>query len=89
VPLMRGDLLGYDVDRMVVQFTMLHQGRVIQCAVSSAAMDAIENGGNVKSDQRVDQFMRLRDAIEARVEQRFFENAPQSDRPVILRSNDF
>jgi hypothetical protein len=86
---MRGDLLGYDVDRMVVQFTMLHQGRVIQCAVSSAAMDAIEGERDVKSDQRADQFVRLRDAIEARVEQRFFENTPQSDRPVILRSNDF
>jgi hypothetical protein len=86
---MRGDLLGYDVDRMVVQFTMLHQGRIIQCAVSSAAMDAIEGERDVKSNQRADQFARLRDVIEARVEQRFFENTPQSDRPVILRSNDF
>jgi hypothetical protein len=89
MPLMRGELLGYDVDRMVVQFTMLHQDRVIQCAVSSAAMDTLESGGEIKSDQRVDQFIRLRDAIEARVERRFCENTPQSDRPVILRSNDF
>jgi hypothetical protein len=89
VLLIRGDLLGYDVDRMIIQFTMLYQDRIIQCAVSSAAMDVIESGGDVKSDQRADQFVRLRDVIEARVEQRYFENTPQTDRPVILRSNDF
>jgi hypothetical protein len=87
--LTRGNLLDYDVDRMVVQFTMLHQDRVIQCAISSAAMDALEGGGEVKSDQRVAQFVRLRDVIEERVESRFFENVPDPDRPVILRSNDF
>ncbi len=89
MPLTRGDLIGYDVDRMVVQFTMLHDGRVIQCAISSAAMDALESAGELPSDQRVAQFERLRDVIEARAEHRFFENTPPSDRPVILRSNDF
>ena len=89
MPLIRGELQGYDVDRMVVQFTMVNQGRVIQCAISSAAMDAIESARDVKSDQRVDQFVRLRDVIEERAERRFFENPPQSNRPVILRSNDF
>jgi len=89
MPLIRGELQGYDVDRMVVQFTMVNQGRVIQCAISSAAMDAIESARDVKSDQRVDQFVRLRDVIEERAERRFFENTPQSNRPVILRSNDF
>ena len=89
MPLIRGELQGYDIDRMVVQFTMVNQGRVIQCAISSAAMDAIESARDVKSDQRVDQFVRLRDVIEERAERRFFENTPQSNRPVILRSNDF
>ena len=89
MPLIRGELQGYDVDRMVVQFTMVNQGRVIQCAISSAAMDAIESARDVKSEQRVDQFVRLRDVIEERAERRFFENTPQSNRPVILRSNDF
>ena len=87
--LIRGDLVGYDVDRMVVKFTMLHDGRIIQCAVSSAAMDALEGGGELKSDQRIDQFVRLRDVIEERAERRFVESIPHSDRPVILRSNDF
>ena len=87
--LLRGEVQGYDVDRMVVQFTMRHQDQVIQCAVTSAAMDALEGGGEVKSDQRVAQFVRLRDVIEERTEHRFFENVPRTDRPVILRSNDF
>jgi hypothetical protein len=89
MPLTRGELLGYDVNRMVVQFTMLHRDRVIQCAVSSAAMDALEGGGEVKSDQRVAQFIRLREVIEERTERRFFEHIPHKDRSVILRSNDF
>jgi hypothetical protein len=87
--LLRGEVQGYDVDRMIVQFTMINDGRVIQCAVSSAAMDAIEGAGDVKSHHRVDQFVRLRDVIEERAARRFFENTPQSNRALILRSNDF
>jgi hypothetical protein len=87
--LLRGEVQGYDVDRMVVQFTMVNDGRVIQCAISSAAMDAIEGLGDVKPDRRVDQFVRLRDVIEERATRRFLESTPQTNRPLILRSNDF
>jgi hypothetical protein len=87
--LLRGEVQGYDVDRMIVQFTMINDGRVVQCAVSSAAMDAIEGAGDVKPDQRVDQFVRLRDVIEERATRRFLESTPPSNRPLILRSNDF
>ena len=58
---LRGEVQGYDVDRMVVQFTMINGDRIVHCAVSGAAMDAIEHGTDLKSDQRVNQFMRLRD----------------------------
>jgi hypothetical protein len=87
--LLRGEVQGYDVDRMIVQFTMINDGRVIPCAISSAAMDAIEGGGDIKSDQRVDQFLRLRDVIEKRATCRFLEGPPQPNRPLVLRSNDF
>ena len=87
--LLRGEVQGYDVDRMIVQFTMINDGRVIQCAISSAAMDAIEGAREVKSDHRVDQFVRLRDVIEERATRRFLESTPHSNRPLILRSNDF
>ena len=89
MPLQRGEVQGYDFNRMVVEFTMLNQGNVIRCAISTAAMDDLESRRDVKSDQRVDQFTRLREVIEERVSRKFFEEQAQADRPVILRSIDF
>lgn len=88
-PLQRGEVQGYDMDRMVVEFTMLDQGKVVRCAISSAAMDDIEGRRNVKADHRVDQFIRLRDVIEEHASRRFSEGNTQFDRRVVLRSNDF
>ena len=89
MPLQRGEVQGYDFNRMVVEFTMLNQGKVILCVISTAAMDDLEARRDVKPDQRVDQFMRLREAIEERASRKFFEEQGQADRPVVLRSNDF
>ena len=88
MPLQRGEVTGYDFNRMVVEFTMLNEGKVISCAVSTAAMDDLEGRRDVKPDHRVDQFMRLRDIIEERASRKLSEQG-QADRPVILRSNDF
>jgi hypothetical protein len=60
MPLQRGEVRGFNFDRMVVEFTMLNQDKVIQCAISTEAMDDLEGKRDVKPDQRVDQFMRLR-----------------------------
>ena len=89
MPQQRGEVQGYDFDRMTVEFTMLNQGKVIMCAISTAAMDNIEGTRDVRPDQRLDQFMRLRDVIEERASRKFFEEQVQADRPVVLRSNDF
>jgi hypothetical protein len=89
MPLQRGEVQGYDFDRMTVEFTMLNQGKVIMCAISTAAMDNIEGTRDVRPDQRIDQFMRLRDVIEERASRKFFEEQVHVDRPVVLRSNDF
>ena len=89
MPLQQGEVRGYDFNRSVVEFTMLNQSNVILCAVSTAAMDDLEGRHDVKSDQRVDQFMRLREVIEERASRKFFEEQAQSDRPVVLRANDF
>ena len=89
MPLQRGEVLGYDFDRMVVDFTMLNQGNIVRCAISTAAMDDLEGKHDVKTNQRVDQFERLRDPIEERASRKFFEGQAHSDRPVVLRSNDF
>ena len=89
MPLRRGEVRGYDFNRMVVEFTMLNQDKVIQCALSTAAMDDLEGKRDVKPDQRVDQFMRLREAIEEQASRKFLEEQVRIDRPLILRSNDF
>jgi Protein of unknown function (DUF1488) len=87
--LQQGKVQGYDFNRMVVEFTMLNQDKVIQCAISTAAMDDLEGKRDVKPDQRLDQFMRLREVIEERASSKFLEEQVRIDRPVILRSNDF
>ena len=87
--LQRGEVLGYDFNRSVVEFTMLNQGKVILCAISTTAMDDIEGKRNVRPGQRVDQFMRLREVIEERASRKFSEGQVQADQPMVLRSNDF
>jgi hypothetical protein len=89
MPLERGEVQSYNFDRMVVEFTLVNQGEVILCAISTAAMDDLEGRRDVRPDERVDQFMRLRDVIEERASRKFFEEQAQANRPVVLRSNDF
>jgi hypothetical protein len=89
MPLQRNEVQGYDFNRMVIEFTMLNQGKVIRCAISTTAMDDLEGRRDAKSDQRVDQFMRLRGVIEERASRKFFDEQAQADRPVVLRSIDF
>ena len=89
MPLQRGEVRDYDFNRMVLEFTMLNESKVIMCAVSTAAMDDLEGSRNVSADQRVDQFIRLREVIEERASRKFFQEQAQADRPVVLRSIDF
>ena len=79
--LQRGEVQGYDFNRMVVEFTMLDQDKVIYCAISTAAMDDLENIRDVKPDHRVDQFMRLREVIEEQASTKFFEERSGSTDP--------
>jgi hypothetical protein len=76
--------IGWSVD-----FTMLNQGKTVRCAISTAAMDNLEGKHDVKADQRINQFVRLRDAIEERASRKFFEGPVEAEGPVVLRSNDF
>jgi Protein of unknown function (DUF1488) len=89
MPLQRGEVLAYDFNRMVVDFTMFNQGKTVRCAISTVAMDDLEGKPDVRADQRVDQFVRLRDAIEERASRKFFEGPVEAKGPVVLRSNDF
>src|SRR5262245_22617239 len=85
MPLQRGKVLGYDFNRMVVDFTMFNQGKTVRCAISTAAMDDLEGKHEVKADQRVDQFLRLHDAIEERASRKFFERPVHGEGPTSRR----
>ena len=87
--LRRGAVLGFNFDRMVVEFTMLNRDKMIQCAISTAAMDDLEGKRDVTPDQRVDQFMRLREVNERQASRKFFDEQVRVGRPLVLRSNDF
>ena len=89
MPLQRGEILGYDFNRMVVDFTMLNQDKTVRCAISTAAMDDLEGRRDVKADHRIDQFMRLREVIEERASRKFVEEQARAGQPMLLRSNDF
>ena len=62
--LARGNIRGYEYDRMVLTFSMMDGGREIPCAVSASAMDDLEHVSRTAPEQREDQFLRLRDRIE-------------------------
>ena len=47
MPLQQAVVESYDFDRMVVQFTMLDGDNIIQCAITTAAMDDLEGSRNV------------------------------------------
>ncbi|WP_309143668.1 MULTISPECIES: DUF1488 family protein [unclassified Bradyrhizobium] len=62
--LTRGLPLGYDAERMAFLFTMMHGARMVDCEVSSAALDDLDATKGTRPDEREAQFLRLRDVIE-------------------------
>jgi hypothetical protein len=88
--LARGNIRGYEYDRMVLVFSMMDGAREIPCAVSASAMDDLEHVSRTAPEQREDQFLRLRDQIEQCASRKFvareFEGNPAG---IILRSIDF
>lgn len=80
----------YDIDRSVVTFTMMNDGKTVPCAISTSAMDAIEKSVKTKASEREAQFLRLRGQIETRAEKKFLDSELEGNPPgIILRSIDF
>ena len=69
--LARGNIRGYEDDRMVLLFSMMDNAREVPCAVSASAMDELEHVPRTPADQREEQFVRLRDRIEACASRKF------------------
>ncbi len=88
--LARGNVGGYEFDRMVLLFSMMDGAKEIPCAISGSAMDDMERVKRTAPERREEQFLRLRDRIEQcasrKFEAREFEGNPAG---IILRSIDF
>src|SRR3984893_6699731 len=88
--LTQGHFQAYDFNRMVVLFTMMNDEVEVPCAVSTDAMDRIEGSTRTTSDQREQQFLRLRDRIEERAARKFLDFEFEGNPPgIVLRSIDF
>jgi hypothetical protein len=88
--LSQGHFQEYDFDRMVVRFTMKNDQADVACAVSTDAMDQLEGSSRTPPGQREQQFLRLRDRIEARAARKFSDVELEGNPPgVILRAIDF
>jgi hypothetical protein len=88
--LTQGDFKEYDFNRMVVVFTMKNDEANVACAISTDAMDQLEGSSRTPPAQREQQFMRLRDRIEARAARKFSDVELEGNPPgVILRAIDF
>ena len=77
MPLMRGRIFGYNANRMVFEFTMMHDLRIVDCEISSTAMDDLAGEKGVRPNEREAQFARIRDAIE-RVASEIFDQRDRS-----------
>jgi hypothetical protein len=88
--LTQGNYRDYDFDRMVVRFTMKNDQAEIACAISTDAMDQLEGSSRIPPGQREQQFLRLRERIEARAARKFSDVELEGNPPgVILRAIDF
>jgi hypothetical protein len=48
MPLLRGRMLGYDANRMAFEFTMTHKQGIVDCEISSTAMDDLAGEKGVR-----------------------------------------
>ena len=88
--LTRGDFGEYDFNRMVVMFTMKNDQADVACAISTDAMDQLEGSSRTQPSKREEQFLRLRDRIEARAARKFSDVEMEGNPPgIILRAIDF
>ena len=65
--------MGYATERMMFLFTM-HAARIIDCEISSSALDDLDGEKGTRPNEREAQFKRLRDPIERIVSDTFERN---------------
>lgn len=82
MPLTRDKIVGHDSERMVFKFTMLNDGKVVQCQISDAALDELAGMKSTASDARQAQFLSLRDTVE-KIASDLFAQGPDVDGYVV------
>jgi len=86
MPLTRGNIVGYDLARMMFQFTMLTpDAKSVACEISSVAMDAITGVRGTLPTEREAKFLRVRDRIEQIASDKFDRDNHQ---PVCVFAKD-
>ncbi|MGD0076535.1 MAG: hypothetical protein ABSD31_19715 [Candidatus Binataceae bacterium] len=82
MPLERGEVQSYNVDRIVVEFTLLNQGKVILCAISTAALSSISRASAISGDASLAKYdqMSVRSCCAAGD-----QRAPTSEQPVVCK----
>jgi hypothetical protein len=76
MPLTRGRTIGYDVGRMMFAFMMMNEkAQIVDCEISSAAMDHLAGNKGTPPAEREGQFLHLRDGIE-RIASDLFDEMP-------------
>lgn len=84
MPLTRGDILGYDADRMSYKFTMLNGVATINCEISNVALGDLV-GSRWKTSEILDkeaQFLKFREQIESVASNIFDTSLPK---PSVVR----
>jgi hypothetical protein len=64
MPLTRGQIIGYDDQRLAFKFTMLNAGETIDCQISDAAMDELIGTKGSPHTVREAEFLTHRETIE-------------------------
>lgn len=84
--LTRGRLVGYAAERMMFLFTMMHAARIVDCEISSSALDDLDGRKGTGPDEREAQFKRMRDRIERIVSDAFEQNGKPEGGPIRIFS---
>jgi hypothetical protein len=86
MPLERGEIVRYDVDRMTFEFTMIQktkaQANIVFCKISSTAMDQLARTKGTMPSEREAQFLSLRDGIERIASDLFDKAVPKPVRTI-------
>jgi hypothetical protein len=82
MPLTRGRTIGYDAGRMTFAFMMMDdKAKIVDCEISSAAMDQLAGKRGTPPTEREGQFLHLRDGIE-RIASDLFDKMPYPRRKI-------